>query len=154
MEYPFPAGNEQWSPRDIVAAFCRPGMADPLDYQVAEIVAVMLAESGGNPLAVGTPIWNPGADTHRSVDLGLCQLNSYYHTTVGVEAFPGMPALTIAQAFDPLDNVQRAWEVIARTSDGFEPNLSWWTAWKNGRHIPHFDNAYAGLVAYREWLAT
>lgn len=153
MSYPFPALGIRWSARDLCAGFAAFG-ADPADYQLAETVATMLAESNGEPLATGTPLYIEVQGRRvPTVDLGLCQLTSYYHTTPGVEAFPGMSALSVVECYTPLINIERAWDVIARlTGESQDWDLSPWVAWKKGRHKDRFDEAYAGLVEYREWL--
>lgn len=71
-------------------------------------VAVALAESGGDPDAVGQ---NPG-----SVDRGLWQINSYYHAEV-----------SDAQAFDPSQAAIAAYRISNAGSD-----WSQWSTWQNG----------------------
>lgn len=158
MSYPFPTDPAQvWSARDIVAGFCRDGMFDPDMPDATLVCAVILAESGGNPMARGVPgvsTWN--GETVRWVDLGMAQLNSHYHATPGVEAFPGMRALTVNEVFTGLTNIDRAFEVIQRSTKAgaVVPNLSAWTAWNNGSWRKHWPQAMNGHRLYREWLTT
>lgn len=149
MAYTFPVGNVIWNPRDICALLCT--KMDPLDNRPAIGCAVVLAESGGDPLATGRAIWNPGAPTHLSIDLGLFQLNSYYATVTG--HFPDVPPITIAQAFDPLAAWDYAWKLINKNRpDTWHYNWSSWAVWKSGAYDKHLANALAGLTAYRATL--
>ena len=118
MTYPFPPANVPWTPRDICAAYCLPGRVDVTDgATLTAIVATMWGESAGIPWAVGELVYNatdPDHPTHLSRDFGIGQLNSGWHMTPGVEAFPGLPALTVADVHDPLTNIERCWAVMQR----------------------------------------
>lgn len=71
-------------------------------------IAVALAESGGNPSAVGNN--RNGAGRVTSVDRGLWQINSVFHAEI-----------TNACAFDPKCAAQAAFRISARGSN--------WTPW-------------------------
>lgn len=74
-------------------------------------VAVALAESGGNPAAVGT-----NSDQWRSRDRGLWQINSHWH-----------PEVSDAAAFNPATAAVAAYRISSH-------GTSWsaWSTWKNG----------------------
>lgn len=71
-------------------------------------VAVALAESGGDPRAVGV-----NSDRHRSRDRGLWQINDYWHRNV-----------SDAQAFDPAAAARHAFR-ISKGGRDWSP----WTTW-------------------------
>jgi hypothetical protein len=74
-------------------------------------VAVALAESGGNPHAVGV-----NSDSYRSRDRGLWQINDHWH-----------PEVTDAAAFSPASNAAAAYRISHNGGD-FSP----WSTWHNG----------------------
>lgn len=146
MAYTFPAGNVVWTPRDIAALLCT--KMDPADWRPVTGIAVVLAESGGDPLATGRAVWNPTAPTHLSIDLGLFQLNSYYHTVTG--PYPDVPPITLAQAFDPFASWEQTWKVINKgRPDTWHYNWSPWTVYKTGIYDRFLDTARQGLLDYR-----
>lgn len=71
-------------------------------------VAVALAESGGNPQAVGV-----NADKWRSRDRGLWQINNHWH-----------PEVTDAQAFNPASAAKAAYTISHAGRD-----WSQWSTW-------------------------
>jgi hypothetical protein len=75
--------------------------------------AVALAESGGDPGAVGD-----GGDS-----IGLWQINRPAHPTIG----------TVAELKDPAYNARAAHQVW--TAEGWRA----WTQYRNGRYRPHYD---------------
>jgi hypothetical protein len=122
------------------------------DSRLVTATAVVLAEAGGDPLATGRAVWNPGAPTHLSIDLGLFQLNSYYHTVTG--PYPSVPPITVAQCFDPFASWDQAWQVLTRDRpDAFHWNWSQWTVYKTGAYDAHMKTAQAGVDLLRTWLA-
>lgn len=74
-------------------------------------VAVALAESGGNPRAVGH-----NSDKYRSRDRGLWQINSHWH-----------PEVSDAAAFSPSSCAAAAYRISSHGKD-----WSPWSTWKNG----------------------
>jgi len=146
MAYAFPAGNVVWNPRDVCALLCT--KMPMTDHRVVTGCAVVLAESGGDPLATGRAVWSPGAPTHLSVDLGLFQLNSYYATVTG--HFPDTPPISVAQCFDPIAAWEYAWKLINKNRpDSWHFNWSSWTVFKAGAYDAWLDEAMAGLAAYK-----
>jgi hypothetical protein len=94
------------------------------------IVAISLAESGGNALAVG----DAQLDPYRSY--GLWQINSHAHPyMIGLPADP-------SRWYDPQVNAGFAY----RLSGGkvFTP----WSVFKNGRYLNKMDQARAGVKIY------
>src|SRR5262245_34696002 len=80
-------------------------------------IAVALAESGGDPNALGDiDIPVPG-----SASFGLWQINSYWHP----EAGPDFNLL-----FDPAVNAAAAFSVYVQAGHSFTP----WTTFKNGAY--------------------
>lgn len=146
MAYAFPAGNVVWKPLDIIALLVT--KMDPADNRPAIGCAVVLAESAGDPLATGRAIWNPGAPTHLSIDLGLFQLNSYYTTVTG--HFPDVPPITISAAFDPVQAWDYAWKLINKARpDTWHYNWSAWAAYKSGAYDKFLKTSMDALAAYR-----
>lgn len=78
---------------------------------LVKAVAVALAESGGNPRAVGV-----NSDRYRSRDRGLWQINSHWH-----------PEITDAAAFNPVSCAAAAYKISSHGT-----NWSPWSTWKNG----------------------
>jgi hypothetical protein len=147
MAYTFPAGNVVWKPIDIIALICQPGFMSPEDWRPVTACAIALAESGGDPLATGRAVWNPGNVTHLSVDLGIWQLNSYYHTTV--DPFPDVPKITVADCFDAQKATTQVWKVINKNKTGWNYNWTAWTTYNNGSYDKQIAAALAGMKAYR-----
>lgn len=147
--YPWPAGNIKWGPRDLAALMHQ---RIGLDSRLDTAVAVVLAESGGDPLETGRAVWAPGQVTHLSVDLGMFQLNSYYHTVTG--PYPTVPPITVAACFDPKLAWNQAWEVLQRDRpDNFHWNWKPWTVYTSGAYDAHLASARGGVTSLRTWLA-
>lgn len=87
-------------------------------------VAVALAESNGDPRAVGV-----NSDRWRSRDRGLWQINDRWH-----------PEVSDAEAFNPAQAAREAY----RISSG---GMSWspWSTWKNGSAQRRFPEALIGV---------
>lgn len=77
-------------------------------------VAVALAESSGNPQALGDLDVGQGS-------FGLWQINSYYHPEYG-------PDFTIL--YDPQTNANAAFSVYSAAGNSFTP----WSTFKNGTY--------------------
>lgn len=136
-----------WSARDIIGLICQPGFMSPDDWRPVTGCAVVLAESGGNPLETGPANWSPGLPTHLSIDLGGFQLNSYYHTVV--DPFPDIPKITMADAFDMQKAWAQTWKVINKGRTGWNYNWTAWTSYNTGAYDKHVSTALAGMKAYR-----
>jgi hypothetical protein len=147
MAYTFPAGNVVWKPVDIIALLCQSGYMSPDDWRPVTGCAVVLAESGGDPLASSRANWNPGNVTHLSIDLGIFQLNSYWHTVV--DPFPDVPKIPVADCFDPQKALAQTWKVINKGKTGWNYNWTAWSAYDNGSYDKHVSTALAGMKEYR-----
>lgn len=81
-------------------------------------VAVALAESGGDPQAIGdVNIPTPGASS-----IGLWQVNTYYHPEFGTDAL-----------FNPVTNATAAFSIYRAAGNSFTP----WTTFKNGAYASY-----------------
>lgn len=147
MAYTFPAGNVVWTARDIIGLLCQPGFMSPEDWRPVTGCAIVLAESGGDPLATGRAVWSPGSPAHLSVDLGIFQLNSYWQTTV--DPYPDVPKITVADCFDPQKALAQTWKIINKGRTGWNYNWDMWTTYKSGSYDKHVSAALAGMKAYR-----
>jgi Lysozyme like domain len=87
-------------------------------------LAVCWAESGGNTLAVNINVSNPLSPSYRSLDLGLCQFNTYWN-----------PGFTIPEALDPDRSLVRMHALYEHY--GFRL----WTSYNNGRYKPYLASA-------------
>jgi len=105
------AQNAGWSGTDLEAA-----------------VAIALAESGGNPSAVGDQALAPT----NGPSIGLWQINTAKHKD-----------FTADQLTDPQTNAQAAYLVWQRAGGSFQP----WTTWTNGAWYAHKADADAGIAA-------
>ena len=145
--YPFPAGNVVWQPADIVALLCQPGYMSPDDWRPITGTAVVLAESGGNPLAVGKTIWKPASREHLSVDLGMFQLNSA--NNVEADPYPDIRRITIADCFDPWQAWAHTWRLINKQRPGWSYNWRNWMGYTSGAYSKHEPAALNGMKTYR-----
>jgi hypothetical protein len=93
-------------------------------------LAVCWAESGGNTLAVNINVANPLSPSFRSMDLGLCQFNTYWN-----------PKFPIADMFDPGKSVERMWQLHSHY--GFRL----WTVFHTGTYQRWIDSARNSLNA-------
>lgn len=103
----------------LAAGFTRPNAVIGL--------SVIWAESGGNAWAVNVNS-SPGKATDGSIDLGLCQFNSYW-----------FPLITPAKAFDPPTAVQKFFDVSKGT------NFGYWNAFVNQYHVKFLPWAQATI---------
>ena len=129
------------TPAELAAMVCAdtgrptwPTPTQPSDWRPVTIVATMWQEAGGDPQAVGKPVWVNGYGW--GVALGLCQLLSTYHVDRG--PFPDVPAMTVADCMDEHKNWARAWLVMNRNRpDRWRYNLTPWTAYTTGAYRKH-----------------
>ena len=148
MAYTFPAGNVVWEPVDIIALMCQPNYMSPDDWRPVTGCAIVLAESGGDPLALGRVVWNPGSPIHLTIDsLGMFQLLLYYHTVTG--PFPDVPPISVADCFDPFKAWAQTWKTINKGRKGWNYNWDSWSGYTNGTYDKHVPAALAGMKAYR-----
>jgi hypothetical protein len=150
MGYQFPDGNTIWSPESIIALLCLPGYMSPDDWRPITGCAVVIGESGGNPLARGRVIWRPGTTVHRSMAFGLFQLLSHYH--VNNRPFPDIPAITVADCFDPFKAWDHTWRVLKKQTQGWAYNWNGWDAYTNGSYKDHISASVYGMKDYRKTM--
>lgn len=98
----------RYTPRQVAAVAAAGGFRGKA---LTRAVAVALAESGGDPQAVGV-----NSDATRSRDRGLWQINSRWH-----------PEVSDAQAFNPVECARAAFRISSGGRD-----WSPWSTWKNG----------------------
>jgi hypothetical protein len=91
-------------------------------------IAVIWAESGGNAWAVNVNS-APGKPYDGSLDLGICQWNTYW-----------FPTVTPAKAFNP----QYSTDLMFLASKGV--NFNYWNAFVNGYHKKYMDYARACAI--------
>lgn len=111
------------SPRQLARLAYEAGFRDG---QIVVAVAVALAESGGNPRAVGV-----NADRWRSRDRGLWQINDHWH-----------PEVSDAVAFSPKGNAGAAYRI-----SGSGTNWSPWSTYKTGSYRAHMGRARMATAA-------
>jgi hypothetical protein len=106
-----PAGEQdRVTPAGLGALARQVGLSGP---KVGIAVAIALAESGGDPRATNT-----NNDRHRSVDVGLWQINTYWHPQYDTERLK-----------EPLYNAQ-AMAAISKGGTDWTP----WATFDNGRY--------------------
>lgn len=91
-------------------------------------VAVALAESGGNPNALGDT--NIGSGTGS---FGLWQINADAHPEYGPD---------FTQLYDPQTNANAAYAVYSAAGDSFTP----WTTFKTGSYSGYVASVEAGIA--------
>lgn len=112
-------GMGNLSASDIAGYAANAGFSGP-DLQVA--VAVALAESGGNPAAVG--------DLTLGVSVGLWQVNLKAH-----------PQYTQAQLTDPQQNANAAYSIYQAAGSQFTP----WSTYNGGQYSAFIVQAQQGV---------
>lgn len=133
------------TPQEIIALLATKMSTD--DWRIVTACAVVLAESGGDPLARGAVVWAPESPAHLSIDLGLFQLNSYWQ--VEVDPYPSIPKIAWADCFDPVVAFEHVWKLINHTKTGWNYDWSSWTAYRTGAYDRHVSTAYKALNEYR-----
>ena len=86
-------------------------------------IAIVLAESGGNPRAVNT------ANRNGSVDYGLFQINTVHGSL-----------LSQGDKFNPVDNARMALKVYKQAGNSWKP----WSTFNSGKY-KDFNSAVAGF---------
>jgi hypothetical protein len=99
-------------------------------WTVVTMGAIAVPESGRNAYAVNVN-HSPDKPSHRSIDVGLFQINTFYN-----------PKQAIKDLLDPEYNVRAALQILA--SAGGPPNgYARWNTYKAGSHAPHLTEARA-----------
>lgn len=142
MTYPFPPGNAIWQPVDIVALLCQPGYMSPDDWRPVTGCAVVLAESGGNPMSTPGIIWKPGHDDHLSLDIGMFRLNTWWNRD----------DIGISGSLDPLNAMNAVWNIINEGRIWWAYNWGDWHGFTSGAYVKHLPAARDGLDRYRATL--
>lgn len=96
-------------------------------WYVVTVTSMLWVESRGNVWAVGLNATNPSSPAYLSLDLGLCQWNTYYH-----------PEITPGQAFSPLWSLAKMYNL---TSGGVK-NLGLWASYTSGAYRTYASDAY------------
>ncbi|MGB5757953.1 MAG: hypothetical protein WBM50_13635 [Acidimicrobiales bacterium] len=124
--------TDRWTPDDIAAL-----ITDPITDrdEAATWVAVILAESAGDPVAYNLVDHDPDSSAYLSTDNGLFQINSYWHGT----------ELPVHEANRPELAWPYAWSIA--TSNGQNPS-TWglWTAYRNGAYLEHLETGYEAVA--------
>jgi|JI9StandDraft_1071089.scaffolds.fasta_scaffold01073_12 hypothetical protein len=95
-------------------------------------LAVIWAESGGNQVAVNINVANPESKAYLSLDLGICQWNTYWH-----------PRFKFPRHFDPLDSIKYMFYKSDRGR-----SFSLWMAYTAGAHekfLPYARQTFINL---------
>jgi hypothetical protein len=121
-DLPFPSGNVGKLPASIIAVYAESAGFQGPDLQVA--VAVALAESGGDPNAVGDLDITPGGS------IGLWQVNLKAH-----------PGYTAYQLFDPQANANAAYSIYQDAGNSFIP----WSTYTGGQYSAFIVQAQQGV---------
>lgn len=146
MAWTFPAGNVVWKPEDIIALICQPGFMSPDDWRPVTFCAIVLAESGGDPLAINVN-WNPGNPYHLSLDLGMFQLNS--KDNIDNPPYPDVPKITAQVALDPQPAWAHTFKLLNKNKPGWNYNYSPWSAYNGGSYDKRVPDALTGMKKYR-----
>jgi hypothetical protein len=112
-----------FSPADIATVAANAGFSGS---DLVTAVAIALAESSGNPSAVGDLNVTPGGS------IGLWQINLHYH-----------PQYSAAQLVDPQTNADAAFQIYQAAGDSFTP----WSTFKNGAYMSFLNQASTFLTA-------
>lgn len=133
---PYPTNPRAvWTPEDVAALVLT--RADH-DWRAITAVAVILAESGGNPHATRVVIHDdPTHVAHLTIDRGLMQFNSYWWGHVPNRL-----------AYDPVTAWGVAFNYVARDGRGsWRHDWEQWNAYTNGSHRDHIVTAYRAVNA-------
>ena len=124
------------SDAQIAELVCGDPAAGTLE-EAATWVAVVLAESGGDPVAYNLVDHDPNGVAYLSTDNGLFQINSYWHGRL----------LPVHHANQPAMAWPYAWRIA--TGNGTHPaDWSPWTAYKNGAYREYLDRGYAAALPW------
>lgn len=93
-------------------------------------VAIIWGESGGDAHAVNVVDHNPASRAYLSCDIGLWQINSYWH-----------PEVSMRDALDPVKATQHSWR-ISGGGWGFEP----WHVYTSNKHLRYVDAEFQAFV--------
>ena len=99
-------------------------------WTVVTLGAIAVPESGRNAYAVNVND-SPDKPSHRSLDLGLFQINTFWN-----------PTHAIADLLDPAYNTRVALQILAGAG-GPPKGYERWNAYKAGLHQPHLSEARA-----------
>ena len=93
-------------------------------WTIVTMGAIAVAESGRNAYAINVN-HSPKKPSHRSIDVGLYQINSFFN-----------PRHAIKDLLDPAFNTRVALQVLADAGgppEGYER----WNAYRAGAHVPN-----------------
>ena len=145
------------TPTDVVKLL--DAETDFIGYQIVVMAAICSAESGRNAYAnnVNHSTADPLPVTHRSLDAGLWQLNSYWLPKVLAAENQPVPTLdtVFGLVYDPVQNAKWAavwWAHAFKTTAGtYSQKLigaySAWASYAAGTHKPFMKASYDAAVA-------
>lgn len=99
-------------------------------WTVVTMGAIAVPESGRDAYAVNVN-HSPEKPSHRSMDVGLFQINTFFH-----------PQHALRDLLDPEYNARIALQILA-AAGGPPTGYSRWNAYKAGLHQPHLAEARA-----------
>ena len=99
-------------------------------WTVVTMGGIVAAESGRNAYAINVN-HSPDKPSHRSIDVGLYQINSFFN-----------PQHAIEQLLDPVYNTRVALQVLAGAG-GPPKGYRRWNAFRAGLHVPHLAESRA-----------
>lgn len=112
-------------PPIYIAAFAHAGGFG--EVILAEAVAIVLAESGGDTNAKGGP------NSNGTYDWGLFQINDIHKPTQ-------------AEKVNPLANAQRAWKIYQQAGNSFKP----WSTYNSGSYKKFLPRAREAVTALKK----
>jgi hypothetical protein len=108
------------------------------DWRAITAVAVIIAESAGNEHAVNLVNHDPTSPAYESLDLGILQINTYWHGA----------NITAYDSFVP----QRAWAyalTLIVQPDQWGHDWTQWTAFNNGAFVRYLGEARTAVNIVR-----
>lgn len=103
-------------------------------------LATMWGESGGNAFAMPVVV-NPDSKAHLSIDVGICQINSYWQS----HRYDRLEEL-----LDARTNVTVALDIaFSNDEPAWRPTLIWWNIYKKAMHKVHVGQARRAINKVR-----
>ena len=99
-------------------------------WTVVTMGGIVVAESGRDAYAINVN-HSPDKPSHRSIDVGLYQINSFFNSRHAIE-----------DLLDPVYNTRVALDVLA-DAGGPPKGYRRWNAFRSGLHVPHLAESRA-----------